>query len=778
MTVDFQPDLVGTVTNRCQKLLDRIPLIAWLMTDLGEVIAVNQQWDKYVEQHDLTKPAQITEILYGEDLQPFFLAWTEAKELQDSLEKKLRLKSISGDGEWFQIEIEPEIDEFAQVTWIGTATRLGGQAVFPNQYQSTQFLEALLDYASDGIVACDANGQLVLFNRAAQSFHGLPPEPIDPEEWANYYDLYDSDGRNILAKSEVPLFQALEEKTVVSQEMMIKSKQGRDRSLLASGAAIYSTAGEKLGAVVLMRDITEYKRAMTALQQSEQKFKAIFDGVFQFIGLTKTDGTLIEANLTALRFGGIRAEEAIGRLFWEVPGWIFSPATRQLLKKLTAKAAEGEFVRCEVELTGADNRLAVIDFSLMPIRNEHNDVTMLIPEGRDISQLRQAETDRNRAEYDSERLSTVLKVAKAGAWIWDFSHQKIFWTREFEILFDYEPGSTQQIYSEWLERLHPEDRERAESALQDTIDHKLLAYRCEYRIIHRDGQIRWIDAIGDLHYDDQGNPQMSGLIHDITERKELELLSQKQTADLQSLNSSLVLTQQQLKKQNEELDSFVHMVSHDLKSPLRSIANLSIWIEEDLGFRIEAGSQQQLLLMRQRIQRMDNLIDGLLRYSKVGRQVLEEESVDVAQLLSETIDSISPPKDFDIDISSPLPVIMARRILLSQVFANLLSNAIKHHDRANGLVTISAKDLGDRYQFSIADDGPGIPNKEDQKRIFEVFQTLKPSTSNENTGIGLALVKKIVEGEGGQIWLDNQQFKGTCFCFTWVYSNPGLPEHH
>jgi PAS domain S-box-containing protein len=356
MTIKFQQNLVATVTNRCQKLLDRIPSIAWLMTDQGGIIAVNQQWYKYVEQNNLTQPDQIAELLHGEDLDLFLLAWAEARELQDSFEKKLRLKSILDDGEWFQIEIEPNTDELGQVTWIGTATRLGGEAVFPNRSQSTQFLEALLDYASDGIVACDASGHLVLFNRAAQSFHGLPPEPIDPEEWANYYDLYDADGLKILTKSEIPLFQALEGKSVVSQEMMIKPKQSEARSLLASGAAIYSTTGEKLGAVVLMRDITESKQAMTALQKSEQKFKAIFDGVFQFIGLTKPDGTLVEANLTALKFGGIKAEAAIGSLFWEVPGWGFSPTTQELLRELTGRAAQGEFVRCELELTGASGQ--------------------------------------------------------------------------------------------------------------------------------------------------------------------------------------------------------------------------------------------------------------------------------------------------------------------------------------------------------------------------------------------------------------------------------------
>jgi PAS domain S-box-containing protein len=903
MTIKFQQNLVATVTNRCQKLLDRIPSIAWLMTDQGGIIAVNQQWYKYVEQNNLTQPDQIAELLHGEDLDLFLLAWAEARELQDSFEKKLRLKSILDDGEWFQIEIEPNTDELGQVTWIGTATRLGGEAVFPNRSQSTQFLEALLDYASDGIVACDASGHLVLFNRAAQSFHGLPPEPIDPEEWANYYDLYDADGLKILTKSEIPLFQALEGKSVVSQEMMIKPKQSEARSLLASGAAIYSTTGEKLGAVVLMRDITESKQAMTALQKSEQKFKAIFDGVFQFIGLTKPDGTLVEANLTALKFGGIKAEAAIGSLFWEVPGWGFSPTTQELLRELTGRAAQGEFVRCELELTGASGQPTLIDFSLMPIRNEQDEVIMLIPEGRDISQLRQAEADRNIAEYHSDRLSTALQVAKAGAWLWDLSNHKIFWTREFEILLDYEPGSTQQIYSEWLKRLHPDDQEQAETDLQNAIDRKSNEYRCEYRIIDRNNQIRWIDAIGELHYNEQGDLQISGLIYDITKRKQveialqaseelfrhtfeytsmgfchvaldgtmsrlndkfceivgysqeelsgttfqaitepadlakdlalvqqllngdineymlekryihkqghhvwvcltvslvreikvageigipqyfisaiqditdrkhLELLNLKQTIDLQCLNRSLVLTQDSLKERNQELDSFVYMVSHDLKAPLRAIANLSTWIEEDLEEQTAQASQKQFLLLRQRIYRMDALIDGLLRYSQVGRQALESEAVDVAKLLPEIIDSISPPEDFKIEFLSPLPTIFTKRILLSQVFANLLSNAIKHHDRTEGQIKISVADLGDFYQFSIADDGPGIPAGADRERIFEMFQTLKPSNNTENTGIGLAVVKKIVEGEGGRIWLDNQQNSGTCFCFTWVHNS-------
>jgi PAS domain S-box-containing protein len=650
-----------------------------------------------------------------------------------------------------------------------------------------------------------------------------------------------------------------------------------------------------------MRNITDDSQTMNALQDSEQKFRAIFDGAFQFIGLVKPDGTLIEANLTALKFGGMEAEEAIDRLFWEVPGWNFAPAVRDNLREWTAQAAGGEFIRQEVEIVGADNRSIILDFSLTPIRNDQGEVILIIPEGRDITQLKQAEVERIRAQLYSERLSISMRVAKAGAWTWDLRTQQIFWTPEFESLFDYDPGSTQQVYSEWLDRVHPDDRDRVETSLQNAIDGKLPEYRCEYRIVLRDGQIRWIDAVGELHSDAQGEPRlMSGLVYDITERKQaalalqaseelfrhtfehiplgfahvaldgsllrvnqkfgeivgytqaellattfqaitepadleedlallaqlvngeideytlekryihkqghhvwvnltvalirsiapagqmvtpqyllaavkditdrkqLELLNQTQTADLQRLNNSLMLAQQQLQERNQELDRFVSIAAHDLKAPLRAISNLSEWIEEDLQEQIPSENPQ-LKLLRQRVKRMDALIDGLLRYSRAGRAELATETVDVAEILAETIDSLSPPASFEIRVVNSMPILHTKRLLLNQVFANLISNAIKHHDCPDGRIEITVEDLGDCHQFSISDDGPGIPQGESRERIFEIFQTLNPTTdSTENTGIGLALVKKIVEGEGGKIWLDDECIKGCRFSFTWL----------
>lgn len=226
--------------------------------------------------------------------------------------------------------------------------------------------------------------------------------------------------------------------------------------------------------------------------------------------------------------------------------------------------------------------------------------------------------------------------------------------------------------------------------------------------------------------------------------------------------------EQALEKRNQELDRFTYVVTHDLKAPLRGILNLSQWIAEDLSEQ-STETKHQLNLLQQRVRRMDALISGLLQYSTVGRHELPIESVDVAELLEEVIDFLSPPEKFQIISTSKLPVLQTKRLLLSQVLSNLISNSIKHHDRDRGKILVEAKNRGTHYEFAIADDGPGIAESQRQ-RIFEIFQTVHNNTSTTNTGIGLALVKKIVTEEGGQLWLEDNATKGSTFCFTWSSS--------
>jgi PAS domain S-box-containing protein len=225
-------------------------------------------------------------------------------------------------------------------------------------------------------------------------------------------------------------------------------------------------------------------------------------------------------------------------------------------------------------------------------------------------------------------------------------------------------------------------------------------------------------------------------------------------------------TLSQLESRNQELDSFVHVVSHDLKAPLRAVANLSQWIEEDLGDTLTTATQKQMSVLRSRVHRMNCTIDGLLDYARIGRTADSIEPVAVGELILETIDSLAPPPTFQLAIAKNLPTLYAKRLSLTQVFANLIGNAIKHHDRIDGAIHIGIAERSDVYEFAIADDGPGIP-PEQQDRVFRIFQAVNPQNRNDSTGIGLAIVKKIVEAEGGKLWLESQLGKGTTFYFTW-----------
>ncbi len=260
------------------------------------------------------------------------------------------------------------------------------------------------------------------------------------------------------------------------------------------------------------------------------------------------------------------------------------------------------------------------------------------------------------------------------------------------------------------------------------------------------GTPKWWEVIVTPMFDPQNNVQeILSVSRDITERKVVE---------------------DALQKRNQELDQFTYIVSHDLKAPLRGISNLSGMILEDIEAQIPAENRHQLHLLQQRVLRMNALVDGLLKYSRIGKQEIPVESFDLEELLKEVIDSLNPPPGFKINYPRPLPTLSAKKLLLNQILANLMSNAIKHHHCDRGQIDLSVKDCGQHYEFAIADDGPGIP-EEHRDRIFEIFQTLENKSSTTNTGIGLALVKKIVQGEGGEFWLDRQTKKGAKFCFTW-----------
>ena len=229
----------------------------------------------------------------------------------------------------------------------------------------------------------------------------------------------------------------------------------------------------------------------------------------------------------------------------------------------------------------------------------------------------------------------------------------------------------------------------------------------------------------------------------------------------------------ELARSNTDLEEFAYVASHDLKAPLRAIDSLSLWLQEDLTPVLTDESAKHLRLLRQRTQRMERLLDDLLAYSRAGRVEADIHPVDVAKLIARVVESLDPPRGFSVEVVPPQPVFTTARTPLHQIFANLIGNAIKHHDRKEGTIRVTARDDGAFYEFSVEDDGPGIPAQY-HERIFGMFQTLKPRDAVEGSGIGLALVKRLVVHYGGRVRVVCRGERGTAFLFTW----PKQPPHH
>lgn len=227
-----------------------------------------------------------------------------------------------------------------------------------------------------------------------------------------------------------------------------------------------------------------------------------------------------------------------------------------------------------------------------------------------------------------------------------------------------------------------------------------------------------------------------------------------------------IQARQELIEINKQLDQFAYVISHDLKAPLRAIANLSTWIEEDLGDNLPPETAENMTLLRQRVEFMRRMIDGVLAYSRAGRQTSSLEWINLTAVVRQVISLLDCTPAFTITIVDTLPAIQGERIKLEQLFSNLIGNSIKYHDRPDGRIEISCTEQTTVWEFAVADDGPGIdPAYHDN--LFDLFHTVEANKQADSTGIGLAVVRKIIEERGGRIWVESTPGAGATFRFTW-----------
>jgi PAS domain S-box-containing protein len=495
----------------------------------------------------------------------------------------------------------------------------------------------------------------------------------------------------------------------------------------------------------------------------EQCLWGFFHQNWRFCLLMGLDGSVIEVNQASLTFLGLEKTAVVGCPVWDVLDKLISAQAKTQLHEAIACAAQGKLIRDQLHILSTENRTSTIEYSVQAIRGETGQIIALMWEGQ-VIELTECKLTEQALRESEQRFQAMADTAPMMIWMSGVEKLCNYFNKPW---LDF-TGRTmeRELGNGWTEGVHPEDFERCLHTYVTAFDTR-QNFKMEYRLRRCDGEYRWVLDVGVPRWNEDGSfAGYIGSCIDISDRKQTELSLQQRAEELTRVNTILAQTTTMLKKRNDELDQFAYVTSHDLKAPLRAIANLSEWIEDDLQDQLPEENRQQMHLLRGRVQRMEALINGLLEYSRIGRSKTPLSVVKVDEMLQEVIESLAPPPTFTIEIQPGMPTLLTKRLPLQQVFSNLISNAIQHHNRSDGHVKISVEDRGDYYEFAVVDDGPGIAC-EFQNKIFVIFQTLEARDQKESTGVGLAIVKKIVETETGTITLNSQLGAGSTFRFTW-----------
>jgi len=255
---------------------------------------------------------------------------------------------------------------------------------------------------------------------------------------------------------------------------------------------------------------------------------------------------------------------------------------------------------------------------------------------------------------------------------------------------------------------------------------------------------------------------IEGALIDITERKRAEKEIRKLNEELEQ---RVIARTAELEAVNNELKDFAYIVSHDLKAPLRGVSQISNWLLSDYADTLDPEGKKLISILGDRVIRMHSLVDGVLQYSRIGRIREKLVHIDLNVLVKDVISDLELPDNIHITIEGDLPVIVFERTRIDQVFRNLIDNAVRFMDKPKGEIRVACADEGGNWKFSVTDNGPGIDDKYYEK-IFQIFQTLVSRDEVESTGVGLTIVRKIIELYGGKIWVESRKGQGSIFFFT------------
>ncbi|WP_367754186.1 PAS domain S-box protein [Flavobacterium sp. WC2430] len=617
-------------------------------------------------------------------------------------------------------------------------------------------LSAILNATEFSIISSDLDGVIKQFNRGAEKLLGYKAEDVEGKITPEIFHIKEEVvkraeelsielGREIEPGYDTFVVKAREFGIADSQEWSYVRKDGTTFPMRLSVTAIKNKEGEITGYLGIAKDVTKEKEAELNLLNSnkllDEAESIAKTGSWKF-DLKSNNLIWSKGHYAIFEFEQITVDklnEAYRSRIYPDDLSILDELSNNILKT-------GEDFKINYRIIFPDNRIKYILEIGAPYKNEKGEIIGLQGSVQDVTEKTIAEQKIQekskevldiRAALDESSIVSITDVNGVFTFVND-NFCKISKYNKDELI-----GQNQRMISNYL------PVEFAKNILREVVNGKI--WKGNIRNRAKDGSLYWEKTAIVPFTDTNGKVyQYIAISADISQQK----LAQE------NLKYALI----DLEKNNKELDQFAYVVSHDLKAPLRAINNLAEWIVEDMP-EMPEDVKNNLGLLRGRILRMENLINGVLDYSRIGRTHIEMETIDIKLMLDQIVETIVPNKDFEVSIADKIPQIFDAKILLYQVFSNIIGNAVKYNDKEIGEIECVYIELPDFHQFKISDNGPGIP-KEYQERVFGVFQTIEARDKKESTGIGLSIVKKIIEEKGGDIYIESVESSGTSFIFT------------
>ncbi|WP_055447645.1 PAS domain-containing sensor histidine kinase [Lacinutrix mariniflava] len=615
-------------------------------------------------------------------------------------------------------------------------------------YLTSQRLEELLDEKSsqlegifenilDAYVVIDLKGDFIKFNEAATKLFGYD---ITRDKINVTHLIHKEDYQYAMSS-----FLDLQTKGFFKDyEARVYTKSKEVKWVHINGSIVFDKNKKPIAAQGIVRDITAQKASAEKLIESENRLASLIVNLDSGIVLEDENRNIVLTNNKFCELFGIDAnpKDLVGMdcvaasernkvLFKDPEGFL----NRMRAIDLEKKVVIGD------ELEMVDGK--ILERNYMPIIIGEKSKGFLWT----FTDVTLKRTYRKSLEAQKQKYYNIIANMNLGMVELNNNDQILMVNQSFEEMSGYTEAevigkNARTLFSSKEGAgLLKEEREKRKKGESNSY---------EFEAICKKGKRRYWLVSGAPNYNLDGEIIGSIGIHlDVTETKNLEFQKEKLL--------------EKLEKSNDELQEYAHIVSHDLKSPLRSIDALVSWLKEDNKGKLDAVSLQNFGLIETTLEKMEQLITDVLNYSSVGAETSKKEDVDIETMFNDLIKILYIPEHIIIKKCNVLPVIKGDKTKLQQVFQNLISNSVKFIDKDDGNIIIDVEDLKSHYKFSIQDNGIGIDKKYHDK-IFKIFHSLKKS--KDSSGIGLSIVKKIVNLHEGEIWLDSEPNVGTTFYFT------------